>query len=465
MTEQYPNVILIILDTLREDYSEPIWKVLRNYGFVRYPNVIAPSSWTIPSHASIITGVYPAIHGAHENKNKKEFNIRLRYYDLLTYTLKRAGYRTYLLSSNPYITPFFGFCGFDVFFDTFKERYYTLITLTERYKFRILKNKYKIKSNYQLIKYLIHEKEISLLLKLASDYLLRVLGISKVVGNKKWPLDKGSKYSFKILYNLLISRQSNIPKFTLVNLMEMHEPYFVNDPYSKILLDNLKGISINFSSPLVRKWREYYFKEAKYLASLFEMFLSKIIDKKAFKNSLIIVTSDHGQLLGEYNKIGHGTYLYDELIKVPLFVKYPDYCNSYSVTDVDEIFKNLYEQNLYFPLVMLRRFIEEYIKLNKPLDTFYRNLAFSESYGIATYGATPKNNIEYEYILKLEKYRIAIYYKNFKGIFNVTDWKFEEIISYNPKIEVTDDIVKHMKKEILKFLKTATVAKVPKIRI
>ncbi|CAB50097.1 hypothetical protein [Pyrococcus abyssi] len=68
-------------------------------------------------------------------------------------------------------------------------------------------------------------------------------------------------------------------------------------------------------------------------------------------------------------------------------------------------------------------------------------------------------------IEQLEKYRIAIYYKNFKGIFNVTDWKFEEIISYDPNIEITEDVVKDMKKEVVKFLKTATVAKVPKIKI
>lgn len=90
---------------------------------------------------------------------------------------------------------------------------------------------------------------------------------------------------------------------------------------------------------------------------------------------------------------------------------------------------------------------------------------FAESYGVQLKVGELKSEEERINIEQLEKYRIAIYYKNFKGIFNVTDWKFEKITSYDPALEVTEDIVKHMKKEIIKFLKTATVAKVPKIKL
>jgi len=92
-------------------------------------------------------------------------------------------------------------------------------------------------------------------------------------------------------------------------------------------------------------------------------------------------------------------------------------------------------------------------------------VVFAESYGIGGVTVNPQTEMEKKNIEQLEKYRIAIYYKNFKGIFNVTDWKFEEIFSYDPNVEVTEDVVKHMKKEVIKFLKTATVAKVPKIKL
>jgi hypothetical protein len=42
------------------------------------------------------------------------------------------------------------------------------------------------------------------------------------------------------------------------------------------------------------------------------------------KNTLYIVTSDHGQLLGERGRYGHGYFLDDALLKVPLYIKYPE---------------------------------------------------------------------------------------------------------------------------------------------
>ena len=42
-----------------------------------------------------------------------------------------------------------------------------------------------------------------------------------------------------------------------------------------------------------------------------------------YDNALIIVTADHGELLGEHGKFGHGNYLHQEEIHVPLFIKYP----------------------------------------------------------------------------------------------------------------------------------------------
>ena len=42
-----------------------------------------------------------------------------------------------------------------------------------------------------------------------------------------------------------------------------------------------------------------------------------------YDNALIVVTADHGELLGEHGRFGHGNYLHQEEIHVPLFFKYP----------------------------------------------------------------------------------------------------------------------------------------------
>jgi hypothetical protein len=182
-------------------------------------------------------------------------------------------------------------------------------------------------------------------------------------------------------------------------------------------------------------------------------------EKNVLRNSLVIVCSDHGELLGEYGKVQHGTFLYDELLKVPCFVRIPE--------DTCADFSGFSDGNQYLSLTSLRELIH-LVSKRREIDPklLLSDFVFSGSYGVhIKVDMSRLNREELKTYYDIEKYRIAIYYKNFKGIFNVTDWKFEEIKSYDPNIEVTEDVVKHMKKEVLKFLKTATVAKVPKIKL
>jgi arylsulfatase A-like enzyme len=62
-----PNIVIIVLDTLREDHAQGLDRLL-DYGFVKYQNAIAPAPWTLPSHASMFTGLYPSEHGIHEKR-------------------------------------------------------------------------------------------------------------------------------------------------------------------------------------------------------------------------------------------------------------------------------------------------------------------------------------------------------------------------------------------------------------
>ena len=62
-----PNIVIIFLDTLREDHAQDLDRLL-DYGFVKYQNAIAPATWTLPSHVSMFTGLYPTEHGIHEKR-------------------------------------------------------------------------------------------------------------------------------------------------------------------------------------------------------------------------------------------------------------------------------------------------------------------------------------------------------------------------------------------------------------
>ncbi|MGC8676566.1 MAG: sulfatase-like hydrolase/transferase, partial [Candidatus Micrarchaeia archaeon] len=122
-----PNIAIIVADTLRADAFDVLESKrgeFGNMGFSFYKHCIAPASWTLPSHASLFTGMYPSSHGAHETKRIKALDIdriKLKMPTLVS-DLKQKGYATYAISANPYVNPVYGFDEFDKFFE---ESYFT----------------------------------------------------------------------------------------------------------------------------------------------------------------------------------------------------------------------------------------------------------------------------------------------------------------------------------------------------
>lgn len=445
----YPNIILIVIDTLREDYAKPLEEMLKRLGFISYKNVIAPASWTVPSHASIFTGLYPALHEAHETREKKHINVKFNKSAelLLSTQLKNLGYKTYLLTANIFITPKFGFKGFDWYYCT--PFFTPPFSENERDTLENISIKYAPRNHFEIIAAFLNEKQYKLLLKVIAVHLYRNI-YYRAMG---WPKDKGAKLIKMKLRKLNINNTE--PTFIFINLMETHNPYLINERLT--IKDMLLG---NVNESFIRIWKNKYKEEVTYVTKKILEILKILKEKKVFENSLIIITSDHGQLLGEYgNKLEHGTFLYDELLRVPLFIKYPEENKSFKVVD------GTIKEYKYISLTRIRPLIENVINGDFEVDNcLYSEVAFAESYGLHV-NIKAETETEKNVVSNLEKYRIAIYYKEYKGIFNVTDWKFEEIISYNPAIQVTEDIIKHMKKEIVKFLNTAMITKVPKIKI
>src|SRR3989304_2625377 len=117
--EKSINVILIVVDTLRADYlscygnefvKSPNTDKLASDG-VLFENVTSQSSWTLPSHATLMTSKYPIQHGALSYNNplsKSEIT--------LAKTLKKNGYTTCAFISTYLVSSKFGFNqGFDTF--------------------------------------------------------------------------------------------------------------------------------------------------------------------------------------------------------------------------------------------------------------------------------------------------------------------------------------------------------------
>lgn len=114
-----PSVLLVVLDTVRADRSSayghprrttPQLEAVAELG-VLFEDVTAPGCWTVPSHGSLFTGVDPWIHGARRvppgaGVARRGLSVGRLREDLPTLAERfaAAGYRTTLLSANPWLS-------------------------------------------------------------------------------------------------------------------------------------------------------------------------------------------------------------------------------------------------------------------------------------------------------------------------------------------------------------------------
>ena len=442
-----PHVIFILTDTLRHDYAEKLRKTLSREGFVEHEYAVTPSPWTVPAHASIFTGEYPIIHGVHETKTRKGFDVKFKRRNLLIDELARLGYTSHLISANAFIRPELGFNEFDRFWDIYPKRPISLLSKEEE---SYLESILGISGhrNTLLVKKLLSEGKFRLLMKLPLHYPLNRLHAIYKSKLQNWPINKGSKKAVKILEHLQFKK----PQFIFMNLMEVHLPLFSGKQIP--FVENFKNNELD--TAVLSKWRSSYYRASEYLAGNIERMLEVLKEKGVFESSLIIVCSDHGELIGEHGKVQHGTFLYDELLRVPLFIRYPTGHDRFPLPPSDEPLS----------LTVLPSLILSVATNRKEPGTTFQRAVFSESYGVhVEVNTSTLSREELKTYLNFEKYRIAVYYRNFKGIFNVTDWKFESVSSNDSETEVDGEVVKILKNEIVRFLKTATIAKFPKPRL
>ncbi len=462
-----PDILFIVLDTMRKDYTLMLEKELSKYNFISYDRAISPAPWTTPSHASIFSGMYPAFHGVHESKRRKLTDVFFKKgLNNLIISLKNHKYKTCLFSSNNFVTPIYGFKPFDHFFyvHAFPPSWNFL---SDQERKIISKMKFNIDNPFQMIN-LLHNSDVKIT---ALKYISETTANMLIRFNAKlffnWPKNKGNRLLTNKVKDVLLKENSSssdrYPRFIFVNFMEVHEPYTINEPVS--FLDNLKENGASERNLYV--WKKKYKEFSEYLNKNIITLIKNLEDK--LDNMLIIITSDHGQLLGEHgNKVGHGTYLYDELLRVPFLIRYPDSWKNknslerWETTDTES----------WLSLIKVKDIIEKVILSDSSTVSkkkILSDIVFSESYGIhrrvswlndskslASNGKTEEMEI-IKKITHLEKYRIAIYYKNSKVIFNVSDWKIESISSFSDKIIDEKALIYEVKKHVMNFIKTSTV--------
>ena len=364
-TPSRPNFILLVLDTLRYDKASPLRHLLG--GMEDYGWAITPAPWTLPAHVSLLTGLYPSVHGSHETSTVKWRDIsaiRNRSPTLMS-RLKRLGYATYGYSANSFISEEFGFTGFDLLtnWDSNPVLPLTRLLTSMDEKAAALFQRFletRMRDDFlALMLYLLKQDP-----RLMSRLLVESARVVYMTISGEFVRGKGTKQASRFLKNTRFGE----PFFLFMNLLDVHEPYLRDD----ILFGKGHPVvpTAGISTSALAEWTIAYDSQANGLTKALSRQFAVLRERGLLENTVVLITSDHGQLLGEHDWAGHGVFLYDEVVKVPLLVKYPSRA---------EVRRS--EPKGKISLTNVPRFILDLAQGRNSDSGLYSPRAFSESWG------------------------------------------------------------------------------------
>jgi arylsulfatase A-like enzyme len=276
-----PNIVIVVLDTVRDDTSElspngvsptPNLDRLGAEGTV-FTNAWATAPWTVPSHVSILTGLLPSSHGC------TGYNTFLgEEHTTLAEHLAGRGYETVAFFSNPWLTD--RMTGMMRGFET-------------RYA------------------------------EVGSD--TRIFNI----------VDQGGEATSRNIEEWLDERPQKRPFLMFVNFLEPHLPYSPPEEYRRKHLPDLPPRSIvttewahefnaGMYAPETVDWdrvNRLYLGDVATADAYLGRLVAQLEKHGLYEDSVIIVTSDHGENLGDHGYMDHQFGLFETLLAVPLVVK------------------------------------------------------------------------------------------------------------------------------------------------
>ena len=301
---QIPRVVFISLDTLRADalscynpQSRPTPAIddLANDS-VRFENAFSPSSWTLASMVSIMTGVSPFAHGVTLPMTDADLEIMPEY-------LRGAGYRTAAIIGNPVL-------------DANPRRLQSSFVPT----FRLVDGFEQV----AVVRWL-QRLGSSVGGRLATDLVpsfqqgANTDGISELA--EEW---------------IEVNADNNF--FLWVHFADPHWPYAPPPEWlpldakppptiGAMLNDDLHREIWFGQRPVTqseRAWvRAAYQSEVECADAAVGRIVDKLKELNLYGDTLIILTSDHGEEFWEHGQYGHGHSLLSEVIRVPLIVRAP----------------------------------------------------------------------------------------------------------------------------------------------
>jgi arylsulfatase A-like enzyme len=365
------NVGFVVWDACRFDYASEHATKLTELATenVWFEQAIAPSPWSLPSHASLFTGVYPHEHGCHRLDGSIDTTLVNR--------LSDPGYHTGGISANGFASQRTGFHeGFDEFYYTGGRERFPEGMDVSGFAQRLLENENtsRIDAAVQTLKQIgRHDNAFKSLANLASvaagELADSVAPLQRIPHPVVSP-DSGYCYTPKRntrRLKLVVQDSGDSPFFVFMNYMDTHRPYKprpelqskhlgkklsfrelrrLNEhvAYPWEFMDELENGSINEED--VETVRKLYAGEVETADEHLRRIRKILDDAGKLDETLIVVTNDHGEKLGETDerglrRMGHEASVSDAVLHVPLLLAHPD-LDARTVTEPVSL-KNLYE--------------------------------------------------------------------------------------------------------------------------
>lgn len=296
------NIVLISIDSLRADH-------VHSYGYARettphldrlagegalFENVVAESSWTLPTHMTMFTGLPSHAHGVEYSSGPRLDPDA----QTLAKRLRDEGYRTWGLFSGPFLHPVYGFGeGFDHY-----ENVMGTIAYDEE-GFDLTDESPELDSTIKAVNRMAHRAVTSpAVTRKALDFL-------------------GSN--------------PRRPFFLFLHYFDVHYDYIPPETCWRVFDPDYDGdLSVSDYERNGDIHPHMKRRDLEHVIALYDGeilftdehigYLIDALDRNGLSEStLVVVTSDHGQEFFEHGNKGHYRNLYDETIMVPLIFRLP----------------------------------------------------------------------------------------------------------------------------------------------
>jgi len=269
-----PNVVVISIDTLRADHlgaygysrpTSPHLDALAASG-VLFENAFSPSSWTLPAHASLLSGVSPYRHGAVAASARIRDDV-----PLLAELLGAQGYHTAAFVNAPFVGRDYGFArGFARFEQRFEQK---RRDVAERHR-QVLDAVPTLEPPFFLF---VHYMDVHTPYRPPKEF-------------NRFARDRRSSAVLKDIGEQSVVELQRAAREGRLHMSEADRDRLIDLYDGEILAMDAK------IGELVGALRE------------------------RFPDMIVVVTSDHGEEFLEHGGFGHGETLYEEVLRVPLIV-------------------------------------------------------------------------------------------------------------------------------------------------